>query len=538
MSGDKIATAVEDKPSGISVIWIVPLMALLAAGWLGYRAWQQTGPTIDIAFVAASGIAVGKTEIRFKDVKIGLVNDVSLDKDLQQVRVSAEMEPIAASHISENSRFWVVQPRVSLSGISGLNTLLSGVYIQMDPGAAGASKRSFIGLDEPPEVNSIDKGSVYTLHAEALASLDIGSPVYYRQIRVGDVTGYKLADDGNSVEVRVFVNAPHDQLIKTNSRFWNISGFGMELNAQGLKANMASLASLISGGIAFDTPLDTRQSIAEMGHHFNLFSDEKSVEEQAYTLKYSYLMNFTGSVRGLAAGAPVEYRGIKVGQVEQIRFIQNNDRIQVLVTLEPQRLDLQTLVSRTGLDEALQRIIKTGMRAQLKTGNMITGALYVDLVQQSVPGGELIMSAEYPEIPTVEGQFEQLARQLNGAINKINQFPLEDIGQELLGSLKSLRIMLAELKAQRVTAKVDGTLANLQSASGKLDETITLANEAIVQVDVTLKSLDKTIDPDSELHYQALRLIDQLTKASSAFRELAEELNRNPNALLFGKEKR
>ncbi|MCW8885480.1 MAG: MlaD family protein [Motiliproteus sp.] len=539
MGKETLDTPVKARSKSISAIWFVPLIALIAAGWLGYRAWQQTGPTIELHFSNASGIVAGKTEIRFKDVKIGLVTDIKIDEALYLVKVKAEIDPVAASHISSNSRFWVVQPRVTLSGISGLNTLLSGVYIQVDPGDSGPFQNSFRGLDEPPSVISTDKGTSYQLAAETLGSLDIGSPVYYRQIQIGEVSGYNLADDGESVNVRIFIDAPHDQQVKSNSRFWNISGFGMELNAQGLKANMTSLASLIAGGIAFDTPDDPSAQSAVADQQFNLFKDKQAVAEQVYTIKYPYLMNFTGSVRGLEIGAPVEYRGIKVGEVEQIRFVRQKDFIQVLVNLEPQRLSMDNSVTREELDGGLKRIIEEGMRAQLKTGNLITGALFIDLVsQEDAPDGTLILGGSYPEIPTVEGQFEQLSRQLNVVIDKVNSFPLESIGDQLVATLSDVRTIAAELKQQRLAAKVGSTLDNLEGASGKLEGTLKAANKAMAQATETLKSVDSTVAPDSELRYQVLRLIDQLTKASNAYRELAEELNRNPNALLFGKEKR
>ncbi len=539
MDTEQAGLPVKKPVRGISPVWLVPLIALLAAGWLGYRAWQDTGPTIRIEFSDASGIREGKTEIRFKDVRVGMVTDISLDQQLERVLVTAEMDPVVQRYLTAGSRFWVVEPTVTLSGVSGLDTLFSGVFIAMDPGENGAPKKHFQGLDEPPGVRSTDIGTPYLLRADQLGSLDIGSPVYFRQIRVGEVTGYSLAPEGESVEVKIFIDAPYNRLVETGSRFWNVSGFGMQLDARGLEARVTSLATLIAGGIEFDSPESgAERQLAEAGQGFTLFADRQSVAEEAFSIRYHYLLKFSGSVRGLEKGAPVEFRGIKVGEVTDIRFNSSGDElIRVLVTIEPQRIDFTMTPSRTELNQKLREGIATGLKAQLKTGNLLTGALYVDLGRHPGEPGEFITSGRYPEIPTTEGQGEQVIRQLNALIDKVNRFPVEQVGDELTASLTSLRQMLARLEKQGFADRLSRTAGNLESASGSIQQSLKTATAALAQLDRTLETVDRSLSPDSELHYQTLKMVEQMSRASAAFRQLVEELNRNPNAILFGREK-
>lgn len=548
-SGD---TARINDGNSLSVVWIVPLVALLLAAWLGYQAWQEAGPNIEIRFAEASGIKEGKTEVRYKDVRVGLVQDVELDAQLEQVRVTAEMDPVVADHLTENTRFWLVKPAVGLQGITGLDTLLSGVYIGMDPGAEeGKEQRRFEALDSSPAVKSTDTGSSYQLTARELGSLYIGSPVYYRQVPVGEITGYRLRDDGTGVELKAFIQSPYDQWVTKNSRFWNASGIGMELNSQGMKANVASLMSLLAGGIAFKTPHldptvdeallapDERETEpAPEDYEFTLFSDEQAIEEEIYTLKYQYAMQFSGSVRGLEKGAPVELRGIKVGSVADVSFLADKGEIQVLIELEPQRLNVDFTPSREEMNRLLAERVEQGLKAQLKTGNLITGSLFVDLIKEPDNPGELVRSSNLLVIPTAEAQLDQVLRQFNSLMEKANSFPITEIGDELQQSMRSLRILLQTLEEQQTATTVDQLVQNLEVSSRDLQGVVDNANSTLVQAETTLSSLQQTLAPDAELHYQALQLIERLQRAANTVRQLAEELNRNPNALIFGKEPR
>ncbi len=539
MTDTEVKSAEVEVSGGLSPVWLVPIIALGIAVWLGVRAWQQTGPSIDILFNSASGIVEGKTEIRYKDVKVGAVKQISLSEDLGTVSVTAELDPAIEPHLSDNSRFWVVRPRISLSGVSGLSTLFSGVYIAIDPGAAGTYQDQFIGLDESPSVKSTDSGSPFKLHAEQLGSLDIGSPVYYRQIRVGEVTGYTLAPEGDRVDITIFVDTPYDHLVQRQSRFWNVSGAGLELDVEGVRARIESVAALLQGGIAFDSPatLDN-PGPAEPKQDFFLFGDKQAASEEAYTLEYHFLLEFKGSVRGLKVGAPVEYRGIKVGELVEIRLglpDHGGESITALISLQPQRLEKDHMPTKEEMFARMASMVDSGLRAQLKTGNLLTGALYIDLIKAPESKGAFDSEGPYPRIPTLDTPFEQLERQLGSVMDKLQKFPLNQVAEDLQASLGSMRVMLESLAAPAFVGKVDATVTNLQGSSAQLSDTLSAVTKAVTQLEKTLLTVDEGVSPDSELYYELLKMMDEITKASVSFKGLTEELERNPNALIFGK---
>jgi paraquat-inducible protein B len=529
------------KLRSISPVWIVPVAALIVALGLAYRAWEARGAEVEILFDNASGIEVGKTKIRLKDVEVGKVISVRLTADLDQVRVTAELDRGVSRHLSSNTRFWVVAPRVSASGISNIGTLISGIYIVMDPGEPGADQSLFVGLSEPPAIRSDEEGRSFVLQAEELGSLDIGSPVYYRQFKVGEVTSYHLSEEGDHVTVNIFVPAPYDQLVQTRSRFWNVSGFGFTFGADGLKATMASLASLISGGIAFDNSVGFEGSeTARDGQRFLLYEDKASVLAGRYSLKYYYLLKFGGSVRGLSIGAPVEYRGITVGNVIEVA-LDNTDKgsksLYVYIAIEPQRLYPNTRPTREETDALMSEMVEQGLRAQLKTANLVTGSRYVDLTFADEPAGEFVRLEKYSIIPTTDDAIDQIGRELASVVDKLNKIPFDTIGRDLSGSMASLNQLLTQLEQQQTAQKLDNTLTHVENASEGLDKTLQSANGVLRQMQQTLETFDRTLAPDSELHYEMIEALKSIEEAAQSFDSLTDELNRYPNALIFGVDK-
>lgn len=529
------------RARGISPVWIIPLVALLIGIWLSVRAVQERGEEIEIVFDSASGIQVGKTEIRFKDVQVGKVTRIRLSNDLSKVRVMASLDKQVSQFLSENTRFWLVSPRVSASGVSNLGTLISGVYIVMDPGKVEGSQRIFEGLTEPPAVQSDDQGTQFVLTAETLGSLDIGSPIYFKQIKVGEVTSYKLSQGGNKIEIRIFINAPHDQMVLTRSRFWNVSGFNVNVGADGFKAQMASLAALISGGIAFENVLtfdEPRQ--AERDHVFYLYNDRDSVMEERYSLKYFYRLKFSHSVRGLKVGAPVEFRGLKVGAVEDITLdavVNEPDSLHVYISLEPERLDNLSKPSREEFEEMLAGLVDNGLRAQLKTASFVTGSRYIDLVfPNDEPAGQFITGSQYSEIPTLDHPADQLDQQMADLMNRINRIPLVSLGENLNASLASLSRVLSDFDEAKTAAKIDSTLDNVSQASAHFDETMTVLNETMEQLSLRLQELEGVTAPDSTAQYELRETLNAVRRAADSFNLLSETLRQKPDALIFGRD--
>lgn len=342
---DELPEAVVARQGRVSIVWLIPLVALAIGGWLAYTAWSGQGPTISIAFKSAAGLQAGKTKVKFKDVDVGTVTTIEVAEDLAGVVVTAQLVAGAEAYLREGTRFWVERPRVTASRVTGLETLLSGAYIAIDPATEGRAERDFVGLEEPPLFTTSEPGRKLVLRSAALGSLNIGSPVYHRDIQVGQVVGYQLDPGGAGVSIDIFIAAPHDELVRTTSRFWNVSGVEVRLSAEGVAVDTQSLLALMIGGIGFDTPeLLDPGAVAEEGTHFPLYASREQAHERTFLYKERYLLYFSGSVRGLEVGAPVLLRGIRVGQVLDVELkLDLQDfafRIPVLVEVEPERVGL------------------------------------------------------------------------------------------------------------------------------------------------------------------------------------------------------
>jgi len=530
--------SLKNAPS-ISPIWIVPIVALVIAAWLAVHSWRQKGTEIEILFDNANGIQVGQTQVRLKDVPVGKVTRMRLSEDLSQVRVFALLDRQVSRHLSENTRFWLVSPRVSASGVSNLGTLISGIYIVMDPGKPGDFRDVFTGLTEPPAIQSDDQGTQYVLLADSLGSIDLGSPVYFRQLKVGEVTSYRLDDKGNNVEIRIFIKAPHDKLVLQRSRFWNVSGVDVSIGADGIKAEVGSLASIINGGIAFENTVGFEPPRrAPSDHQFYLYPDRRSVMDERYTLKYFYLIKFSHTARGLQEGAPVEFRGIKVGEVVDVQLQsvdKNPHSLHVYISMEPQRLDPKHEPTREEFDQLMEDLVSQGLRANLKTANLLTGAKMIDLVFPHEPTpGAFVHSERYGEIPAMDDAAEDLEQQINQLAKKINKIPLEKMGTDLAESFANLNSMLKELQQNNTIAKLDQTLGNVSVASEQLESTMLEAQSAMRDMASTLKSIDGILSPDSGTQYELRSTLEALQSAAESMERLGEKLNQKPNALIFG----
>ena len=523
----------------ISPVWIIPIVTLVIGAWLSVSAWQKRGTDIHVTFDSASGIEVGKTLVRLKDVPVGKVTRVRLTKDLSKVRVKISLDKEIGEHLSEHSRFWLVTPRISATGISNLGTLISGVYIVMDPGEEGRFQRNFEGLPEPPAVRSDEKGTQYVLLAEQLGSLDVGSPIYYRNVRVGEVTSYKLSEQGTHVEIRIFVQAPYDKMVYTKTHFWNVSGFGVSIGADGVKAQMASLASLISGGVAFDNPVGFEVSTKALSNQsFNLFSDKESIDEGRYTLQYFYRLKFSHSVRGLNVGAPVEFRGVKIGEVVEIKLdkvAKGPESLHVFISIEPQRLDSSATHSREAFDAVWADLVAQGLRAQMASGSLITGSRYVALsFPLNAEEKNFAVHEQYSDIPTQDTVFDQLDQQLAKITTKIDQIPIEKMGQDLAGSLKSLQAILATVETNKTADKIDQVLGNVGQASEQLDEIMQSMHTAVGQLSDTLSSVEGVVASDGSMHHQVQQTLESVKQSADSLEVFLKQLHEKPDALIFG----
>ena len=328
--------------SGFSIVWIIPLVTALVGGWLIVKTLSEQGPVITISFRTAEGIEVGKTKVKYKNVDIGIVEDIQFSDDLSNVIITASFNTGTESFFRRNTRFWVVKPQLSLRGATGLSTLISGAYIEIEPGP-GAKQFNFVGLEKQPVVTADEVGKKIVLSSDKLHSIDGGTPIYYQGILAGEVLGYELGTDHKSIFVYAFIKDPFDQLVRGNTRFWNVSGIDVSLDADGFNVRTESLQSIIYGGIAFETP-DTLEPATENIEDlvFTLHENYEDIKELTYTRKIKFVLFFDSSVRGLNIGAPVEFKGIKIGSVLDLRLEFNREetsfRIPVLIEVEPERI--------------------------------------------------------------------------------------------------------------------------------------------------------------------------------------------------------
>lgn len=526
------------RAAALSPVWIVPIVALLIAGWLAYEARKDKGATIEINFTNALDMVPGQTQLRLNNVKIGEVTRVKLSKDLKSVNVTAELDREVSSHLSNNSRFWVVTPRISATGVSNLGTLISGVYIVMDPGESGKYQTKFQGLDQPPLFKSDDKGTQFVLSAQELGSVDIASPIYYRQVRVGEVTSYQLGEDNTHVDINIFVRAPYDKIVQTRSRFWNVSGFGVSMGPDGVKAQMASIASLISGGIAFDNTAGFEDAkVAPEGRRFFLYDDRESVQEGNYDIKVYYRLRFNESVRGLNVGAPIEFRGIHIGEVVSIT-LDASDKINhstlVYIAMEPQRLDSQEKPSREDVDTRIEELVSQGLRAQMKTASLLTGAKYIDLMfDPDAPESDaslFVRSENFSEIPTMRGAAEDIGLEISKILDRVNSLPIEKMGNDLAESIASLNAIMRQVDRSNPGEKMGALLTTVDTTAQKV-------NTVLNELNRLMSNVDGVIAPDSEVTYSLTKMLNSVSDAASSIDELMGELSRNPNALISGVEK-
>jgi paraquat-inducible protein B len=504
--------------SGISLVWLVPAVAILIGGWIAWRAISEQGPIVTITFLSAEGLEAGKTSIRYKDLKTGTVTSVELAEDLSHVIVTAELRPNAERYLTENTRFWVVRPRVTAGRVTGLGTLFSGAHIAMDPVREGQPRLAFVGLETQPVVTQSATGRSFTLRSEELGSVDVGAPVYYRRVQVGEVASVEMDASGDFVTTQVFVRAPHDERVRANSLFWNASGLDVTLDAEGIRVETASFVSMLIGGIGFDLPQGEEQggSVPD-GAVFRLFPDRRASEQPVYTLQERYLVYFPNSVQGLAPGSPVVFRGIRIGEVVDLHL--NFDweayevQVPVVIEVEPERIET-TDSDAAAVQHRIARLVEKGLRAHLGRGNLLTGGLQVVFdMHPDVEPATLLVGGAYPELPTIPAPFDEMTASIGGVIAKIDRLPLDQIGRDLQASLFELR---------RLAASINSDVMPAFAATMK-------------RLDGTVGSLEGMLRPDAPLPLELRRSLEDVGEAARSVRVLAEYLEQHPEALIRGK---
>ena len=551
----KISTAnVKQKSRGISPVWVIPIVAALVGGWMVFQSVLEENAQVEVTFKSAAGIEAGKTLVKVRDIVVGKVINVEFTDNLGVVRVVIEFDGIGPEHVTDVTRFWVVRPRIGAGGVSGLDTLLSGAYIEADPGEGGSPATKFQGLEEPGNYQLGNPGTTYKLESATLGSLSRGSPIKYRGITVGQVTRFKMTADGSLVDIEIFVRAPFDKLVKNDTRFWNISGLTIDAGADGLQVNVDSLTTLMVGGISFsatDAPNDPQ---AKAGSMFNLYQNESDeLEAEAVAFHVPMKMHFTDGVKGLEAGAPVEYKGLRLGTVSKVFFVANEtlgtnsvkqdlDPI-VQIRIEPDRLPGIENYRHDTREKRIQSVYdffgslaNRGVRAQLETGNLITGKTLITFKSFPEVDDEPLKFVDGMAVfPTMPESLAGILQKVDGILNKVNKIlakvdaiPITEIGQNLEG---------ATAKINQIPMEEIGN--NMADLTARLDAIPT--GEISNDIQETLESLQALIESlnaakGGVVGVQTRRALAEITRAATALRGMAEYLERHPEALLKGKQ--
>ena len=525
------------RRSRISLIWLIPLVAAVIAAWLGYRTVSQQGSLVTLSFRGADGLTAGQTRVRHKAVELGQVETIRLSDDMSHVIVTVRMRREADPYLTDRARFWVVKPRISSGSLAGIETLVSGSYIEMDPGGRDGERRvEFTGLEQPPGVRSGEPGRTFTVKAQRIGSLGPGAPVFYRDITVGEVLGYDIGDGTGPVMVQIFIRAPYDGFVRKGTHFWNASGLSVQVGSGGVHVEVASLQAVLSGGVAFDSP--SRQASAqpaEAGTEFPLYNNFADAQASGFSTKQEFVTYFESSVRGLSQGASVEFYGIQVGTVTEVALeldpATGNARVRVRLEVQPERILSDGVVASHDSVDVTRRLIRKGMRAQLQTASYLTGqmVLALDFVANAPPA-ELVIDGTDMVLPSQSGGLGNILATAGDIANKLDRLPLDEIGQSLNGALRSASGAMASV--QDLVKKTD---AGLTPTLKRLPEITTALQEAVAKAGRTFGSIDATYGSNSQFQRELERAMTQVGDTARSIRLLADFLDRHPEALVRGR---
>lgn len=522
-----------------NMVWVVPIIAVLIGGWLIYQNLASRGPIAQVRFETADGIAAGKTEVRCRSVRVGMVKDLELAGDLKSVLVYIQMDRHASCLLCEDTRFWVVRPRVSSTDISGLGTLLTGAYIEVEPGSGKPGITGYRGLEEPPPTNRNVPGRRLVLTADEAGSLAVGSPIFYLGVEVGRIEKRELAPNARQVFYHAFVRQEFSSLVRENTRFWNTSGVDISAGATGIKVRTPSFQAMLAGGASFGLPdgLEPGKPATD-NMSFKLYSDVDEAQSTLFNPSLRVLLLFDQSVRGLAKGAAVEFRGIPIGRVANVSFDYlpsgKDSRVPVLIEMDPALLRRSMQGQVAGPDgEFLKQAVEQGLRAALKVESYITGTLFVDLAYYlDTPEAEVVQVGEYATVPTLSSGLAQLEMKVTAILDKIQALPLD----EVMGNIAKA----AEESATTIAA-ARGTLDEINTTAAAARKMLEDPQFRGLPTDLrrTLADLQKTlasVGPDGSMQGDLLRTLDELRASLRAIKGLSTSLDEKPNSLLFGRD--
>ena len=538
----------------LSIIWIVPLVAVAIGAWLAWDTLSKEGPTINVTFDSGEGLQAGQSQLKYKDIVFGTVKSLTLTPDKTHVAVTIATTHEAKPLLTEGAQFWVVKPRFFAGNISGIETLLSGSYIGMLPAEnGGKAQHEFVGREDPPVLATYVPGRTFLLKSKKIGSVSVGSPIFYRDLNVGEVLGWDIADMAEYVTIHAFVRAPYDKYVNDETRFWNASGISIKLSGAGVDVQMESLKALLLGGVAFETP-DAAVHMAETSenHVFPLFADGEAANAASYTRKIPAISYFPGSVSGLAPGSLVTLHGLQVGQVTDVRLSYDASKDAVIAPVryevEPERVIGVGKRIYKNDDETVDALLKKGLRASLQSSNLITGQQQVALeFDPDAPATEVAMDGPDYVVPATEGAgFAGLTASATELLNKVNTMPFDQIGKELEGILKSVNDVAQGPQMKKALTELAGMIASAQNMVQNLNSGLSPAAKQLPEVAAGLQktlananklvlSLDSGYGDNTKFNRDLERLLVQANESLRSISALADLLARHPEALVKGR---
>jgi paraquat-inducible protein B len=516
-----------------SAIWIIPIIAIIAGATLAIRTYLRAGPTIYITFESADGLEVGKSDVRYKNVPVGKITDIDISEDLLQIVATVQLNRGAARLAVKDSKFWVERPRIGVGGVSGLSTLISGAYIGVDVGTSSDHADQFTGLEKPPGVTHDQHGKLFRLIAHDAGSLATRSPVYLRRQQVGSITEIALAADGKSVEIEIFIDAPYDRDVTEGAVFWNASGMDVTLDATGLRVDTQSLTTVIAGGIAFGLrDPDHPGKPAADNAKFILFDDRGHAMAQPDTEKLPLAMRFDQPLRGVGVGTSIDFDGVVIGNVDDIRlgYQAGSFYSDVTATVYPVRLGAAyealtaegTRAGKTG-PQMLQDLVARGLRAQLRSGNLLTGSLFIALgIEPNQPKLTVAMRDGTWVVPTEHGGTDQIQDQVASIVRKIDRIPFDAIGNDVHDATHAASALMGHIDRDVVP--------DTQKLVGQAEVAMQALREGLTAI------RDNVAAPDSPIQQSARTTLDELERAAFSLRGLAEYLKHHPETILRGRD--
>jgi len=520
----------------ISKVWFIPIIAIFIGSWMVYDAWSNQGPLIKISFETAEGIEIDNTKIKLRDITVGKVVGLKLNDDFKGIQITARLNKGSEKLLRSDTLFWVVKPRIGSGGVSGLSTFLSGSYIKLSPGIVGKTKDEFLGLENPPVTPLGTPGLRITLDSDSRSGLDIGDPIIYRGIKVGRIEFVHFNVDERKVYYNAFIESPYDKLVTTNTRFWRLNGIELEMSADGLRVQTGTFETFLSGGVTFDVPdnLPAGELITQRAY-FSIYSNKTEVLQKQFKIAQEFVLLFGQSIRGLSPGAPVEYKGVRIGTVVRTdidydgmnNLLDKNTRIPVLIQIEPARLGLKDQESELiNVKNAVNKMIASGLHGFISSGSLLTGSKYIEIQYVENTIGKEQFFSGYQVIPTAASEIDNLLEKLDSILGTVSQLSLDKLVDNASGAMAKMEIAMVNFS--KASHQVDSLLDNAESEFLIANVNKTLAG---------FEALAKDFSEGSKTHQDIQNMIVAMESMLKELTPVLSQLNHQPNSLIFGGKK-